>query len=150
MCEDKTIEKIHLLEKAIEVSTGYKLEDYTKRSRKNETLIIRYIFSKIARDRIGLTYQAIADIFNMDHSTILNYIKKFDSFIDSNKKFKESYSRVLNNIDGIAETFETFSFPLSFTYSEITNHLMDLGYSIKQSEKEESQSVFHNKVEFVD
>jgi hypothetical protein len=52
-------------------------------SRKREVVFTRVIFAKWAKDCLGLTLQMIGNTVNRDHSSVLHWLKMYDSLLET-------------------------------------------------------------------
>jgi chromosomal replication initiation ATPase DnaA len=64
--------------------------DISKNCRERDIVDGRIIYSKILRDR-GHTLSNIGQPVHKDHTTILHYLKQFDSLYEYDKKFSSNY-----------------------------------------------------------
>ncbi|EFF41126.1 helix-turn-helix domain-containing protein [Mycoplasmopsis alligatoris] len=75
------------------VSKYYKIpkKEIIGASRKKEIVVARHMAMIIIRNHLELSLEEIGKIFNKDHSTIINAIKKYDE-PENNKSFKNALS----------------------------------------------------------
>ena len=69
-------------------SEGLTVEDLKGPSRKAEIVQARFIAIYILRE-LGLSFQKIGDEFSRDHSTIMNAVKKVDTFKHAEAKINQ-------------------------------------------------------------
>ena len=99
--------------------------DIRSKCRKSKYVYGRFIFCKIMHDDGKLTATKIGQLINIDRSTVLNALKKFDDLIFYDD-FKDIYKSVLINYSFNAEMF---------TESDLKNRFTEIaceyGYAIK-------------------
>lgn len=70
---------------------------------------LRHIYSYIA-NKMGYSLSEIGkSLNNRDHTTVINSIKKFKSFIETDPGFREKYVKVLNHIKKINNESSTMA-----------------------------------------
>jgi hypothetical protein len=70
--------------------------DLLENNRKRKVVDARRVYSKILRDR-GYTFESIGQTLNLNHATILHYIKTIENIIAYDFDFKEKYISCKND-----------------------------------------------------
>lgn len=86
--------KAEKIKKAMEIiehvytSYGIPVEQHLSKSRKNEIITPKRVCVYLMREFLDLTYHAIADLFENDHSTMIYMIRSTNDLMFSDRKFK--------------------------------------------------------------
>ena len=81
--------------KIISTESGLLEEEIKEKSRKQERVRARVVFSAISRKIMFRTYQSIADYLDKDHATICHHVKSHYLWIGPYKEYTDLYNRVL-------------------------------------------------------
>ena len=92
---------IEKFKKIIELETGVNVEVV---SRKRNFVEARAIYYKLLRDVSNMTFQAIGDTVNKDHTTIIHSLNSIDDWMKYDRKLTDRYKNILYAIDKIDET----------------------------------------------
>ncbi len=68
------------------------------KKRSNDVAYPRHIAMYLAREVLGESYPHIGDVFNRDHSTVMNAVKKVRSNLSGDKELAEKLQELVNNI----------------------------------------------------
>jgi chromosomal replication initiator protein len=108
-------------------------EDLMTNSRKNEYVIPRTFIFKIMRDMYGknISLKTLGAVFNRDHATVLNAIRKNEELLETNTKYRLKYAEfmtILSEKDStVYKLKEEIQKALKMdTINEISKHLSNL------------------------
>ena len=71
------------------------MDDIKSKSRKSVVAIPRLLTMHILRSNTLLTLEEIGDIFNRDHTTVINAIKSTSNMLETDYDFKEEYQKLV-------------------------------------------------------
>lgn len=77
-----------LIFKAIYIATGLTESEITSQSREYRFIILRTFFSYLCRKK-NIPYKLIANRLNRNHSSVINYIKNYESYYKFDTFFKD-------------------------------------------------------------
>jgi len=80
--------------------------DMFQKTRRREYVDSRRIFFCVLRNKFLLTYQAIGDMAERDHATIIYAIKTFENIIKIDKLLNITYQKTLEEVEFITSTPE--------------------------------------------
>lgn len=86
---------------AIENTTGITPEQLKSKTRVSEVVDIKIIFAYILRKYENATLGRIGIYINKDHSTIIHYLKKYDSLYETERDFRVKANKVLNCLSSV-------------------------------------------------
>ncbi len=108
-------------------------EDLMTNSRKNEHVIPRSFIFRIMRDMYGknISLKTLGAVFNRDHATVLNAIRKNEELLETNTKYRLKYAEfmtILSEKDSnVYKLKEEIQKALKMdTINEISKHLSNL------------------------
>ena len=110
------------------------VEDYygvviSVRTRKQETIKARFMYYKLIRSNTKLSLDAIGKSLGYDHASVMHGVKQMNSWIATNRTFKNDY-RVLqnkiNNVNNIAEDIEEDTTALVLEYAKLKERVREL------------------------
>jgi len=112
------------------------VEDYygvviSVRTRKQETIKARFMYYKLIRSNTKLSLDAIGKSLGYDHASVMHGVKQMNSWIATDRTFKNDY-RVLqnkiNNVNNIAEDIEEDTTALVLEYAKLKELVRELSY----------------------
>lgn len=112
------------------------VEDYyglviSARTRKQETIKARFMYYKLVRSNTKLSLDAIGKSLGYDHASVMHGVKQMNSWIATDRTFKNDY-RVLqnkiNNVNNIAEDIEEDTTALVLEYAKLKELVRELSF----------------------
>ena len=110
------------------------VEDYygvviSVRTRKQETIKARFMYYKLIRSNTKLSLDAIGKSLGYDHASVMHGVKQMNSWIATDRTFKNDY-RVLqnkiNNVNNLAEDIEEDTTALVLEYAKLKERVREL------------------------
>jgi hypothetical protein len=103
------------------------VEDYygvviSVRTRKQETIKARFMYYKLIRGNTKLSLDAIGKSLGYDHASVMHGVKQMNSWIATNRHFKNDYrilQNKINNVNNIAEDIEEDTTALVLEYAKL-------------------------------
>jgi len=133
------------------------------KKRDAKTAYARALFSYLALEYGNLTYTAIGNILNRDHSTIISSVKKFKERIDIYKDIQQDIEQCLNIISETEITRSIEVSPrkpvvrnsvivakISFSPKEITDYIKRKGMSLVNSKQEMPVKTYQGRVDWIE
>ena len=93
------------------------LEDVCGRSRKQEIVYPRMVIACFLRQHTALSTTEIGRLINRDHSTIIHYLKTYDSEFRFNKEFRNFAESIKEELDDILK--DPFALEMEEEFNEI-------------------------------
>lgn len=93
------------------------LEDVCGKSRKQEVVYTRITIAYVLRRYTTLSIKRIGRLINRDHSTIIHYLKAYDSEFRFNKDFRNFAKRIEEDLQDIIKS--SFVLELEEEFNEI-------------------------------
>ena len=93
------------------------LEDVCGRSRKQEIVYPRMVIACFLRQHTALSTTEIGRLINRDHSTIIHYLKTYDSEFRFNKEFRNFAESIKEELDDIPK--DPFALEIEEEFNEI-------------------------------
>ena len=93
------------------------IDDVCGRSRKQEVVYTRMIIAYFLRQYTTLSTTKIGRLINRDHSTIIHYLKAYDSEFRFNKDFRNFAKRIEEDLQDIIKS--SFVVELEEEFNEI-------------------------------
>ena len=93
------------------------IDDVCGRSRKQEVVYTRMIIAYFLRQYTTLSTTKIGRLINRDHSTIIHYLKAYDSEFRFNKDFRNFAERIKEDLQDIIKS--SFVLELEEEFNEI-------------------------------
>jgi hypothetical protein len=69
---------------AVQIVTGYDINDLTKRNRSRKVLYPRQVIAYFLRSYYGYTFKGIGMLFNQHHTSVMHSIESIESMISIN------------------------------------------------------------------
>lgn len=107
----KEIMSLDILEKRLLESVPFKLDanPLKTKSRKNEYVDIRCIFSHIACKHLRFTLISVGRYIKRDHTSIIHLCKRADSFLETDARFTALYDTIFTKINTYVQLPESDS-----------------------------------------
>lgn len=121
------------IKKIIENTTGIELK---KRSRVERNVYIRCVYFKFCRDIAGGTMTQIAKSIDMDHSTIVHSLKRFEDYKKYSKEFNTIYSKCYSKVRYL-ERIKDMEIFMNYSTEKKEIHILKDKYLVAQREIEE-------------
>lgn len=124
---DESVDEIYTIENdpivvmifnLVKKHTGIDVEDLKTKSRKRPKVVARQLNMSFIERHTKYTLQAIADIFNRDHATVLHAKKTISDLIDTDKNI-----RILNEL--IEEEISKYKSRFKKTKHSVFKELLD-------------------------
>ena len=93
------------------------IDDVCGRSRKQEVVYTRMIIAYFLRQYTTLSTTKIGRLINRDHSTIIHYLKTYDSEFRFNKDFRNFAESIKEELDDIPK--DPFALEIEEEFNEI-------------------------------
>lgn len=83
---------------AVSGYTGISTAAIMAKGRHRPIVEARHIAMHLMRKSAGMTLVAIGDLFDRDHSTVINSIKVAESLIETDRSFEKMYNGIIERI----------------------------------------------------
>lgn len=82
--------------KQVSIVTRVTVTDIIGKCRKKEYVLARQLFCYYARIHSNKTFSAIGSFMNVDHSTVIHHVKRWQDYMDLNYQPEVGYYKILN------------------------------------------------------
>lgn len=89
------------LERIIKYYTKFSIEDLKVKSRKEDKVRAKKIYSYLLVNRLGMSQTDVATLFNMNPSSVNYYINNFEDFLKGDLVLKQLYNNIIKELNEI-------------------------------------------------